>query len=186
MVIMINVNQLSLACQCTIGRAQKWLVPLTHAMSEFGIDTPARQASFLSQVAHESGHLYYVEEIASGAAYDNRADLGNTKPEAIRIAKQNGTTPGRFWKGHGLLQVTGFDNHAACGKALELNLIDHPELLCIPTNAARSAAWFWSTHGLNALADKGDQVGVTRRINGGVNGLADRLALFQSASKALA
>lgn len=173
--IMLNANQLSIAVQCTLGRAQKWLVPLTHAMQEFGIDTPARQASFLAQVAHESGHLYYVEEIASGKAYEGRQDLGNT---------QSGD--GIKYKGRGLLQITGRANYAACGKALELDLIDHPELLCVPTNAARSAAWFWSTHGLNVLADKGDQVGVTRRINGGVNGLADRLALFQSAQKALA
>jgi putative chitinase len=173
--IMLNVNQLSIACQCNLGRAQKWLIPLTHAMAEFGIDTPARQASFLSQVAHESGRLYYVEEIASGRAYEGRKDLGNTQPG-----------DGERYKGRGLLQITGRNNYAACGKALELDLINHPELLTIPTNAARSAAWFWSTHGLNVLADKGDQVGVTRRINGGVNGLADRLALFQAASKVLA
>jgi len=85
-----------------------------------------------------------------------------------------------------LLQVTGRANYAVCGKALGLDLLVKPELLEQTVNACRSAGWFWQTHGLNALADSGDQVKVTRRINGGTNGLAERLALFAVAKRVLA
>jgi putative chitinase len=157
------------------SRIDAFLDPLNAAMEEFDINTHARQASFLSQVAHESGQLLYVQEIASGAAYEGRKDLGN----AVR-------GDGVRFKGRGLIQVTGRDNYAKCGNALDLDLIIQPELLCEPINACRSAGWFWQSHGLNELADAGDQVKVTRRINGGINGLADRLALFQAATKVLA
>ncbi|WP_254926717.1 glycoside hydrolase family 19 protein [Janthinobacterium sp. PC23-8] len=156
-------------------RAALYLAPLTAAMQEFGIDTPVRQASFLAQVGHESAQLRYVRELASGAAYEGRGDLGN-------VVAGDGV---RF-KGRGLLQVTGRANYAACGVALGLNLLAAPQLLEQPVAACRSAAWFWQSRGLNLLADLGDQEKVTRRINGGRNGLAERLALFQVARKVLA
>ncbi|MDO8033568.1 glycoside hydrolase family 19 protein [Janthinobacterium sp. SUN128] len=156
-------------------RAVAFLAPLNAAMVEFGITTPARQASFLSQVGHESGQLRYVRELASGHAYEGRVDLGNTqRGDGVRF------------RGRGLLQVTGRANYAACGKALGLDLLAQPELLEQTVNACRSAGWFWQTRGLNALADAGDQERVTRRINGGVNGLAERLALYREARKVLA
>lgn len=155
-------------------RAVAFLVPLNAAMVEFGITTPARQASFLSQVGHESGQLRYVRELASGQAYEGRVDLGNTqRGDGVRF------------RGRGLLQVTGRANYAACGKALGLDLLAQPELLEQTVNACRSAGWFWQMRGLNALADTGDQERVTRRINGGVNGLAERLALYREARKVL-
>ena len=156
-------------------RAAAFLAPLNAAMLEFGITTPARQASFLSQVGHESGQLRYVRELASGQAYEGRADLGNTqRGDGVRF------------RGRGLLQVTGRANYAACGKALGLDLLAKPELLEQAANACRSAGWFWQTRGLNFLADAGDQERVTRRINGGTNGLADRLALFAVAKRVMA
>lgn len=156
------------------SRAAAFLAPLNAAMVEFGITTPARQASFLSQVGHESGQLRYLRELASGQAYEGRADLGNVQPgDGVRF------------RGRGLLQVTGRANYAACGKALSLNLLAQPELLEQTVNACRSAGWFWQTRGLNALADAGDQERVTRRINGGVNGLAERLALYREARRVL-
>ncbi|MBW3496988.1 glycoside hydrolase family 19 protein [Janthinobacterium sp. NKUCC08_JDC] len=156
-------------------RAAAFLTPLNAAMVEFGITTPARQASFLSQVGHESGQLRHVRELASGQAYEGRVDLGNTqRGDGVRF------------RGRGLLQVTGRANYAACGKALGLDLLAQPELLEQAVNACRSAGWFWQTKGLNALADAGDQERVTRRINGGVNGLAERLALFAVAQRVLA
>ena len=156
-------------------RATLFLEPLKAAMAEFGIDTPLRQAAFLAQVGHESGQLRYVRELASGAAYEGRGDLGN-------VVAGDGV---RF-KGRGLLQVTGRANYAACGKALGLDLLAKPELLEQTVNACRSAGWFWQTKGLNALADAGDQVKVTRRVNGGTNGLAERLAMFAVAQRVLA
>jgi len=171
----------------------RFLEPLNQAMAEFGIDTPQRQAAFLAQIAHESGSLRYVEEIASGAAYDDRDDLGNTNPAAIIIAKEHGSTPGRFWKGHGLIQVTGYHNHAACGAALGLDLINFPTLLCEPVNAARSAAWFWQRNNLNKWADCGDFDGVCDVVNrghktqreGDANGYADRVAAHERAKEVL-
>lgn len=154
-------------------RADVFAIPLSDAMAEFGIDTPARQAAFIAQIGHESGSLRYVQEIASGDAYEGRRDLGNTQPG-----------DGRRYKGRGLIQITGRTNYAACSKALlgdDQALIDEPERLCEPALAARSAAWFWKAHGLNELADAGDFERITRRINGGLNGEQERLALWHRA-----
>lgn len=156
-------------------RIAAFFSPLVAAMEEFEINTPARQAAFLAQVGHESGQLRYVRELASGDAYEGRKDLGNIQPG-----------DGRRYKGRGLIQVTGRANYAKCGQDLGLDLINHPELLEEPTNACRSAAWFWKKRGLNELADSGDQIKITKRINGGTNGLADRLALLKVAQEVLA
>lgn len=171
----MTLDQLLLIMPGARRRAAGFLDALNATMAEFDITAPARQASFLAQVGHESGQLLYVQELASGAAYEGRADLGNTKPgDGVRF------------KGRGLIQITGRSNYAACGAALGLDLIGTPALLEQPVNACRSAGWFWKSHGLNELADAGDQVRVTRRINGGVNGLAERLALFAVAQRVLA
>ncbi len=158
-----------------------YLVPLMESMIEFEIDTPKREAAFLAQIAHESADLRYTTEIASGAAYDHRADLGNTKADAIRIAAEHGSTPGPWWKGHGLIQVTGYDNHLACGQALGYDLLNHPQRLEEPEAAARSAGWFWASRRLNDLADREDFETITRRINGGLNGFTARLAYWERA-----
>lgn len=153
--------------------------PLMAAMDEFGISTPARQAAFLAQIGHESGQLRYVREIATGEAYEGRKDLGNTqRGDGVRF------------KGRGLIQITGRANYLQCSKALfgDDRLIQFPELLEDPVYACRSAAWFWQSRGLNDFADDGMKgFGViTRRINGGVNGMADRLALYRKAQEVLA
>lgn len=179
----IALDQLRAIMPHAGGRAEIFLAPLNRAMAEFGIDTPARQAAFLAHVAHESGSLRYVRELASGEAYDTG-----------RLAVRLGNTPeddddGRRYKGRGLLQITGNWNYRACSHALfgdAQTLIDHPELLELPENAARSAAWFWLSRRLNDLADTGDFVAITRRINGGTNGMADRLAHWDRALKVLA
>jgi putative chitinase len=155
-------------------RAVLFLSGLNSTMLEFNITTPLRQAAFLAQVGHESGQLKYLKELASGAAYEGRKALGNTQ-----------AGDGMRYKGRGLIQITGRANYQACGAALGMDLISRPELLETPLLACRSAGWFWSAHGLNELADKGDQVAVTKRINGGTNGLAERLALFAVAAKVL-
>jgi putative chitinase len=160
--------------------AAKYLPWLNATMAEFNINTPVRQAAFIAQVGHESGSLAYTVELASGQAYDTgqlAARLGNT-PEA--------DGDGQRWKGHGLLQVTGAANHRACAAYFGLPLDGIVAWLTTPEGACRSAGWFWSTHGLNQLADSGDQVAVTRGVNGGINGLAARLALFNVAIRVLA
>lgn len=172
---MITVDQLKHILPLAGARADTFCSPLNSAMAEFNITTPSRKAAFVAQIAHESGQLRYVRELASGAAYEGRKDLGNVV-----------TGDGVRYKGRGLIQITGRANYEACGAALGLDLIVHPELLEQPVNACRSAAWFWSMHGLNELADAGDQVRITRRINGGTNGLAERLAYFETAEKVIA
>ncbi|PUB43241.1 glycoside hydrolase family 19 protein [Pseudomonas sp. GV047] len=162
------------------GRQAGVFVPaLNTAMNRYSIVGTQRAAAFIAQVGHESGQLRYVREIwgptAQQAGYEGRADLGNTVPG-----------DGSKYRGRGLIQITGRANHAACGEALGLDLINQPTLLEQPQYAAMSAAWFWSTRGLNTLADQGDFVKITRRINGGLIGQADRQALYDTALKVLA
>ena len=163
----------------------RFLSPLNKAMERFEINTPLRIAAFIAQVAHESGSLHYVEEIADGSAYEYRKDLGNLEPEALAAAHAQKTTTGRFYKGLGLLQITGFYNMRACGKALGLDLVNHPRLLTEPVNACRSAAWFWKSHGCNELADTGNFGRITKVINGGTNGATERLKLYSNCKKVL-
>jgi putative chitinase len=159
--------------------------PLNAAMEEFEINTPLRIAAFLAQVAHESGSLTYTKELASGDAYEYREDLGNLKSQALTIAHAHGSTTGRFYKGHGLIQLTGYYNHLACSKALGIDCLNKPFLLTEPEGAARSAAWFWYEHNLNELADKGKFNRCTKIINGGFNGKADRDAFYAKAKRVL-
>lgn len=141
----------------------KFLDPLNGAMEKYEINTPRRMAHFLAQLAHESGSLRYVEEIASGEAYEGRKDLGNTQPgDGVRF------------KGRGLIQITGRANYKEVGDALGYDFISNPEDLEKPGAAAYSAAWFWNDRGLNRLADIDAFEKITRRINGGLNGLEDR------------
>jgi putative chitinase len=155
-------------------QADLFAQPLTDAMAEFDINTPRRQAAFLAQIAHESGQLRWVREIASGAAYEGRADLGNTQPG-----------DGVKYKGRGLLQITGRANYRECGKALSLDLIGYPELLESAVNASRSAAWFWASRSLNTLADSNRFGAISKRINGGFNGLDERLQYWIDAREVL-
>lgn len=152
---------------------------LNTAMNRYGIVGTARATGFIAQVGHESGQLRYVREIwgptAQQLTYEGRADLGN-------IVKGDGSK----YRGRGLIQITGRANYAACGEALGLDLINQPELLEQPQHAAMSAAWFWSSRGLNTLADQKDFAKITRRINGGLTGQEDRQALYDRALKVLA
>lgn len=164
-------------------RVDTFLPPLTAAMQEYGIVTGARMAMFLAQLAHESGEFRYMEELASGEAYDTgrlASALGNT-PEA--------DGDGQRYKGRGPIQITGYDNYKECGKALGLNLLATPELLLQPVHGCRAAGWFWSIHkGLNALADHNNYDAfrkVTKKINGGYNHFESRLTYWHRAKGAL-
>ena len=177
---MITALQLSKSLNISLERAQKWAGSINFALRKYNINSPMRIAHFIAQIGHESGRLIYVAEIASGKAYDNRADLGNTKPQAIEYAKKHASTPGRWFKGHGIIQITGFDNHVAVGKALGLDLLNKPHLLEEVGNASMSAAWFWDSRDLNKLADQDLLTRITQCINGGLNGINDRRALLVS------
>jgi len=191
----ITLEQLAGLCPVAtpIVRLKLFVDPLNAACDEFAIDSPARRAAFLAQVAHESGSFHYVRELASGHAYEGNAHLGNTQPG-----------DGPRYKGRGLIQITGRKNYALAAEALDLPLLEQPELLERPMVAARSAGWFWTigaglnlskaaiAHGLqlgcnlNDLADAGDFEGITLAINGGLNGQDDRLAYFRRAQVMLA
>lgn len=173
---MITLEELHRIYPFAGKRADTFIEPLNDAMAEFDISPHVtREMAFLAQIGHESGQLRYVREIASGEAYEGRKDLGNTEPG-----------DGPKYKGRGLLQITGRYGYAKCGDALSLPLLEQPELLEMPRHACRSAAWFWKSRGLNELADKGDFKLITKRINGGFNGYADRVALFTKAQQVLA
>ncbi|MCC6720131.1 MAG: glycoside hydrolase [Acetobacteraceae bacterium] len=148
------------------ARIDRYLAPLLAGMAARHIDTPLRRAHFIAQLAHESGAFRFAEELADGRAYEGRADLGNSQP---------GDGP-RF-KGRGLIQLTGRANYAAYGAAIGRDLLADPTPLASdPALAVDVACWFWETRGLNAMADADDVTRITRRINGGLNGLADRQA----------
>lgn len=160
--------------------AAAYVPHLNAAMAEFEINNPLREAAFLAQIAHESGELRYARELASGEAYDTgtlAARLGNTPED---------DDDGRRYKGRGLIQVTGTDNYRDCGAALGVDLLGAPERLEEPSLACRSAGWFWRSRGLNALADKGDFLLITKRVNGGTNGWASRLAYYSRAKEVFA
>ncbi|WP_395812024.1 LysM peptidoglycan-binding domain-containing protein [Archangium minus] len=156
------------------AKAEQYLPHLNRAMAEAGINTPKRQAAFLAQLAHESGEFRYMEEIASGAAYEGRRDLGNTQPgDGVRF------------KGRGPIQLTGRANYRAAGQALGIDLENNPKRAADPDVGFRTAAWFWNSRNLNSYADAGNFREVTRRINGGYNGLASREAYYQRALNVL-
>jgi putative chitinase len=157
--------------QGTIPRARqediaKFFPPMVPSLLTYAINTPLRQAHFLAQIGHESDALRFTEELASGDAYENRADLGNRQPG-----------DGRRFKGRGLIQLTGRANYEVYGRAKGRNFTDGDNGKVIandPQLAVDVACWFWKTHGLNELADQDDVRAVTHRINGGLNGLPDR------------
>lgn len=163
----------------TLGhdKAVTLIEPLNDAMRGAEINTEVREAAFLAQIAHETGGFRWFRELGAEAyftRYDGRADLGNTQPgDGLRC------------RGRGFMQITGRANCERAERALGLDLIANPQLAETPPVAARIAAWFWPTRGLNAFADKGDFITITRRINGGLNGLADREAYYQRAKQVL-
>ncbi|MBU4631235.1 glycoside hydrolase family 19 protein [Pseudomonas chlororaphis subsp. aurantiaca] len=158
---------------------------LNAAMSKYAVVGRLRIAAFIAQIGHESGQLQWVRELGNDQ-YLSKYDTG-------ALAARLGNTPeadgdGKKYRGRGLIQVTGRANYQACSEALfgDSRLLNTPELLENPVYAALSAGWFWQRAGLNSLADKGDFLTITKRINGGTNGLVDREALYERALKVLA
>lgn len=201
------------ATGATPQNAERFLPFLQGACEAYGIDTHQRQAAFLSQIGHESGGMSTLEEglnysvdallklfgrhrisqddcLKYGRTATQRADQ-----EAIANLLYGGewgrknlgnTEPGDGWRyrGRGLKQLTGRANYTACGQAIGEDLINNPDRLLQPVNAALSAGWFWHSNNCNALADKGDIPALTKKINGGNFGLAQRQILFAAAMDA--
>src|SRR5687767_913061 len=182
---LISVDELRrLMPNLNLSRAGYYAPFLNAAMLEQDIASKRRRCAFLAQLAHESQQLRYMEEIASGSAYEGREDLGNIRPG-----------DGKRFKGRGPIQLTGRANYRTFGRLLDLDLENKPELASKPENGFRIAALFWKRKGLNELADqltmKGDKAEratfaeITLRINGGHNGLTDRLNYFRVAKQVL-
>src|SRR5476649_1899852 len=166
------------------SQAGVFISALNTAMNHRNINTPKRIAAFLAQVGHESGQLQYVRELGNNQ-YLSKYDTGTL---ALRL----GNTPeadgdGQKYRGRGLIQITGRRNYLACSQALfgDDRLLGQPQLLEQPQWACESAAWFGQSNGLNELADKDQFTTITRRINGGLNGLEDRLQVWARAKAVL-
>lgn len=184
-----------------LGIDAKWLEPLNQTFKKYEINTPLRQAAFIGQCGHESNSFKTLEEnlnysakglmatwpsrfheidnaekfernpeMIANKVYGGRADLGNTED-------------GDGWKfhGRGLIQLTGRTNYTVCGLALGKPFAEHPELVLEPENAALSAGWFFNKRNLNSLADNEDWETMTKRINGGTNGIKDRIERIHKA-----
>ena len=151
------------------ARAEELGLAANVHMRTYGIlDNSLRLIHFLAQLAHESGNFKYMEEIASGAAYEGRKDLGNVM-----------SGDGVKFKGRGPIQLTGRANYRRYGQQLGIDFESNPTIVAIPSVGLLVACKFWADNGLNALADQDDVLTITRRINGGTNGLADRKAKLE-------
>lgn len=183
-----------------ITNDRSWLLPIAEACDHFSINTDARQRMFLAQCAHESsGFTRLVESLNYSAQRllavfpSHFADLAEAEEFAhdeVRIAERvyggrlgnrgEGMGDGYAYRGRGLLQLTGLRIYRRCGLALGIDLVTIPQALESPRYAALSAAWVWTDDkGCNELADAGDFEGCTRRINGGLNGQAQRVAWLE-------
>lgn len=192
------------AAGLSVELAERWYPAVSAALFEFGILAPHRVAHWVAQVGTESAGFTRLHESFDYSVDGLRARFGARMPPALagtlgrqpgeravplerqkRIASivyagrfgngEAGSGDGWRYAGHGLKQITFHDNHMECGHALGVDLVSRPELLATDDAlAARSAAWFWYARGCNQLADRGDLEQLTRRINGGLNGLDDR------------
>lgn len=156
---------------------------LDAAMTEFGIDTPLRQAAFLAQLAFECNQFRSFTEF-----WGPSVDQTRYEPPSV-VATRLGNVQagdGRRFLGRGGIQLTGRANYRACGTALGVDLESQPELAAGPDLRYRVSGWYWKTRDLNGLADGGDVVGITRAINGlGMYGLRQRQENYQRALPAL-
>ena len=174
---MISITDLAKCLNVSVKRIEPFYQWLNLYMDQYQINTPLREAAFLAQIAHESGRFYYTEEIASGIKYDT----GNL---AVRL----GNTPqadgdGQRYKGRGLIQLTGKSNYQKISKELGVDFLNNPLLLKEPQYAVLSACWYWDSRDLNILADVRDFKQITKKINGGYNGLEDRENLYAALLK---
>lgn len=171
----LTLQQLQNISQSKNTTKLKEILPgLNECFKMYEINTLLRICHFLAQVMHESGNFYYFEEIASGKAYEGRADLGNTQPG-----------DGVKYKGRGIIQITGRANYTKLSEDLKVDFVNQPELLSNMKWGVISAGWYWNKRKINAIADLDDVLKVTKKVNGGTNGLEDRKKYLARAKKEL-
>lgn len=213
--IPLNAAALSKATGAPLATAEKFLPFIQGTCKAYGITTPKTLAGFLSQIGHESGGMQTLEE-SLNYSVDGLLSTFRRHRISEADARRYGRAPGRpanqqaiancvyggawgrenlgnmqagdgwRYRGRGLKQLTGLFNYRACSDALMEDFVSQPDRLLMPVNAALSAGWFWNKNNLNAIAERGDVVKMTRIINGGENGLKERTALFNEAVAAFA
>ncbi len=171
----------------------------------WGIQTLRQQAAFIGQCGHESGNFRVLEENLNYAA-DRLMKIWPKRFPTIEVAQPYHRNPRKIankvyanrmgnrdeasddgwrFRGSGWVQLTGHDNFYHFGKAMGEDFVMKPDLVRAPEYAAQSAGWFWSTHKCNQIAESGDWKALTKRINGGEIGLADRIKHTQHAMQVL-
>ena len=184
-----------------LGIDDKWLQPLNDTFEKYQINTPTRQAAFIGQCGHESNNFTKLEEGLNYSAARLMA-VWPSRFSSLEVANQYANSPeklankvyggradlgniedGDGWKfhGRGVIQLTGRANYTICGEALGQPFATAPELVLEPEWACMSAGWFWNKKGLNTLADSEDWATITKRINGGIIGLSDRIERIHKA-----
>lgn len=212
----MNLATLRNATGMNFSTANTWQPLLIPAMERFEINTPLRQAHFLSQMAHESQgfaklveNLVYTDAERIAQIFRSPFDLNNNRkvdPEEIEFAKRYVRNPealanrayanrmgngseasgdGYRYRGRGLTHLTGKENYRKAGEALGVDLLASPDKAAEPATAALIAAWYWQRNGLNILADADRLIDITKRINGGTNGIEDRSRRLGIAKKVL-
>jgi putative chitinase len=205
--IPLNAAQVQRATGATRANAELFLPFIQGTCKAYSITSPRRIAGFLAQIGVESQGLSKLEENLNystealikrfgrhrisvedaqrfGRRPGQRADqqaLANTLYGGPWGLKNLGNVkPGDGWRhrGMGAKHLTGLANHRRCGEAIGEDFVGHPERLLLPVNAALSAGWFWADKGLNAIADAGDIERMSLVVNGGTNGLPERIALW--------
>ncbi len=202
----MTLNQFQQAAGINAKLATRWYPHITTAMQLFNIVTPAAQAMFIAQAGHESAGFTRVAEsfnytttalcntFGKWISEDQAAKLGRTQDnpaqqEAIAnlvYAKRGGNSAaedGWKYRGRGLIQITMQNNYRDCGRGLNIDLVANPDLLLADVNAAHSAAWFWQAKGCNDMASSLEWI--TKKINGGYNGLEDRRQRYHKACQVL-
>ena len=185
------------------GINDKWEIPLNQVFVKYDLDTPKRQAAFIGQCAVESANFTRLQENLNYSAQRltqvwpsrfpniSMAEPYANNPEKLAdfvyAGRMGNLQDGDGWKfhGRGLIQLTGRENYANCGNGIGVDLIDNPDLLLTPQYAVLSAGWYWNKKGLNALADTQEYGAMTRRINGGLTGLDERIAKITKALQVL-
>jgi putative chitinase len=186
-----------------LGIDDKWEIPLNQVFVKYDLDTPKRQAAFIGQCAVESANFTRLQENLNYSAQRltqvwpsrfpniNMAEAYAHNPEKLAdfvyAGRMGNLQDGDGWKfhGRGLIQLTGRENYANCGSGVGVDLIDNPDLLLTPKYAALSAGWYWNRKQLNLLADTQEYGAMTRRINGGLTGLDERIAKITKALQVL-
>lgn len=179
----LTLNQLVKASGLSTSVATTWLPWFNLAIEAAHLDTNQRIAGFLAQALHETGSLRYLRELwgptDTQKGYEGRTDLGNNQPG-----------DGFKFRGRGIFQITGRANYQQVCDSLGVDCVNHPELLEQPEWAMKSAILYWNTRkrnglSLNQLCDNQDFLGLTKAINGGINGLDDRKARYNQALRGL-